>query len=325
MRALVTGATGFVGSHLVERLLAGGHEVTALVRSATRAQPFADRGVRLVVGDLANTTALAEATHDQELVYHVAALTGATDEAAFLAANRDGTARLLRAAEAAGGVQRFIHVSSGAAGGPAARGAPKRDAGDDRPVTMYGRSKLAAEAEVRPSPLAWTILRPGAVYGPRDTANFLAVFRAAQRFGIAPVFGDGSQELSLVHVADLAAACVAAATAPDAVRGIYYVNHPEALTSRALIAAIGREIGRDLTVVPLPHGLTRMALTVTGAWADLRNRPTILRADKVHEFTAPAWTGDPSPFIDATGWHPEFDLAAGLADTAAWYRREGLL
>lgn len=325
MRALVTGATGFVGSHVVDRLLARGHEITALVRSAERARPLADRGVRLVLGDLGDPAALQAATEGQEVVHHVAALTGATDEAAFLAANRDGTARLLRAAEAAGTVRRFVHVSSGAAGGPADRGTPKRDASNDQPVTMYGRSKLAAEAVVRPSALAWTILRPGAVYGPRDTANFLAVFRAAQRFGIAPVFGDGSQELSLIHVVDLAEACAAAGESATTAGGIYYVNHPEPLTSRDLVTAIGREVGRDIRIVPLPHGLTRAALSLTGAWAEFRNQPTILRADKVHEFTAPAWTGDPEPFMRDTGWQPGYDLDRGLADTAAWYRREGLL
>ncbi|MCB9517814.1 MAG: NAD-dependent epimerase/dehydratase family protein [Gemmatimonadales bacterium] len=325
MKALVTGATGFVGSHVVDRLLARGHEITALVRSAERARPLAERGVRLVIGDLGDEAALRAATEGQDVVHHVAALTGAVDEAAFLAANRDGTARLLRAAEAAGSVSRFVHVSSGAAGGPAALGTPKVDAGDDRPVTMYGRSKLAAESVVRDAALPWTILRPPAVYGPRDTANFLTVFRAAKRFGIAPIFGDGSQELSLIHVVDLANACVAAGESAGAVGGLYYVNHPEPVTSRELVTAIGREVGRDLTIVPLPHALTRLALRCTGAWAEFRRQPTILRADKVHEFTAPAWTGDPRPFMADTDWTATYDLARGLADTAAWYRNAGLL
>jgi nucleoside-diphosphate-sugar epimerase len=190
---------------------------------------------------------------------------------------------------------------------------------------MYGRSKLAAEAVVRQAPMEWTILRPPAVYGPRDVANFLSVFRAAQRLGIAPVFGDGSQQLSLVHVADLAAAAILAGEHGATPGNLYYINHPEIVTSRELVAAIGRELGRDLRVVPLPHWVTRNALRLTGAWARSLNRKTILHADKVHEFVQPAWTGDPQRFMTDTGWSPRFDLMRGLTDTAAWYRRERLL
>jgi nucleoside-diphosphate-sugar epimerase len=106
---------------------------------------------------------------------------------------------------------------------------------------------------------------------------------------------------------------------------MYYVNHPEVVTSRELVMAIGRELGRDLTVVPLPHWVTRNALRITGSWARIFNTKTILHADKVHEFVQPAWTGDPARFMLDTDWRPQFDLASGLSDTASWYRREGLL
>ena len=324
MRVMLTGATGFVGSHLVDRLLARGHEVTALVRSPRRAAPLAGRGVRLVEGDLADLDAIARATAGQQVIHHVAALTGAVDEAEFLATNRDGTARLLEAATAAG-ASRFVLVSSGAAGGPTRRGVPATGAHAAGPVTMYGRSKLAAEEVVTAGAIPWTVLRPPAVYGPRDTENFLAVFRAIRRFGMAPVFGDGSQELSLVHAVDLAEACALAGEREEATGRVYYVNHPEVVSSRELIRAIGRSIGRDPTVLPLPEWITRGVLTVTGGWAALRGQKTILRADKANEFYQEAWTGDPGAFIADTGWRPAYDLATGLADAVAWYRREGLL
>jgi nucleoside-diphosphate-sugar epimerase len=326
VKALITGATGFVGRHLATLLRDTGHEVTALVRSATRAAPLAERGVRLVHGDLAHDDALREAVRDQEVVFHLAALTGAVDEAEFLAANRDGTARLVEAA-LANGNPRMVLVSSAAAGGPSERDQPRRGDGDtmDAPVTAYGRSKLAGEQVVRRASLPWIILRPPAVYGPGDLANFLTVFRAAKRFGIAPVFGDGTQQVSLIHVADLASAALAAAEHDAALGRTWYVNHPEILTTRDLVRAIGREVGRDLTVVPLPQWATRAALTVTGAWAAAWRTRSILRADKAHEFGASAWTGDPTPFSEATGWQAVFDHRRGFADTAAWYRAQGLL
>jgi nucleoside-diphosphate-sugar epimerase len=326
MKALVTGATGFVGSHLVGALLDAGHEVTALVRSRARAERLLRPGakVHLVLGDLANPRALAEATRDQDVIVHAAALTGAVNEAEFLAANREGTRNLVEAA-AAGGAPHVVLISSAAAGGPSRPGVPRTGREEvDAPLTAYGRSKLASEMVLREASLPWTILRPPTVYGPGDTTNFLAVFRAAKRLGIAPVFGDGSQQLSLVHARDLASAAIAAMS-PEARSTIWYVNHPEVLTSRELVRAIGQEVGRPLRVVPLPHAMTRAALAVTGAWARALRTRSILRPDKAHEFAAPAWTGDPAPFTAATGWEAEFDHRRGLADTAAWYRAQGLL
>ena len=325
MKALVTGATGFVGSHLVDQLLARGDQVSALVRSPSRAAPLAARGVRLITGDLAATEALADAAAGQDVVYHSAALTGARNEAEFLLANRDGTGAVLAAAMAAN-VPRFVHISSAAAGGPSAPGVPRTGAeATDLPVTMYGRSKLAAELLVRGATLHWTILRPPAVYGPRDTTNFLDVFRTAKRLGVAPVFGDGSQQLSLVHVHDLAAAAILAAERDATIGKVYYATHPEVVSSRQLVLAIGREVGRDLRIVSLPHWVTRNALRVTGGWARLFNTKTILHADKVHEFVQPAWTGDPSRFMADSGWQPQFDMVRGLHDAAEWYRTKGLL
>ena len=324
MRALVTGATGFVGGHLVDRLLERGDSVTALVRSPARAGGAAARGVRLVQGDLANLEALREAAQDQDVVYHVAALTGAVDEAEFMAVNRDGTANLVRAVVAAGGTRRFVLVSSMAAGGPARRGVPRNAADHDLPVTMYGRSKLASEQVLRDERVSWTILRPPTVYGPRDRDNLLAVFKAA-RLGIAPVFGDGSMELSIIHVVDLIDAIVRAGTIEGLDGRLFYVNHPEVTTSAALVRAIGREMGRDVRLLPIPEWMARAALRATGMWASALRHKTILRADKANEFYQEAWTGDAAPFIAATGWQPQWPLQRGLGDTAAWYRQHGWL
>jgi|CXWL01.1.fsa_nt_gi nucleoside-diphosphate-sugar epimerase len=325
MRALVTGATGFVGGHLIDRLLARGDTVTALVRSPAKAADLATRGVRLVRGDLGDHAALREATQAQDVIYHVAALTGAVDEAEFLTANRDGTANIVQAALAGGGAPRFVLVSSMAAGGPATRGQPKTADGRDTPVTMYGRSKLASELVVRGTSLPWVIIRPPTVYGPRDRDNLITVFKAA-RLGIAPVFGDGSMEVSIVHVEDLADALVLAGTAGDAVLGqTYYANHPQVLSSADLVREIGRSMGRGVSLLPIPEWAARVALTATGAWAAALRRKTILRADKANEFYQAAWTGDAAPFIAATGWQPRFDAARGLAQTHEWYRQAGWL
>ncbi len=258
------------------------------------------------------------------MVYHAAALTGAVDEAEFTSANRDGTANLARACISSGGQQRFVLVSSMAAGGPAQRGMPRTEDGQNRPVTMYGRSKLAAERALRDEALEWTILRPPTVYGPRDRDNLLAVFRAT-RLGFAPVFGDGSMELSLIHVVDLAAAILAAGTLPGLAGGLFYVNHPETVTSADLVRTIGRSLGHEVRLLPVPEWLARGLLTVSGMTAALLRHKTILRADKANEFYQQAWTADPTAFMTATGWTATFDMPSGIRDTAAWYRANGWL
>jgi nucleoside-diphosphate-sugar epimerase len=321
VKVLVTGATGFVGGHLVQRLLARGDQVTALVRSTARAAPLAARGVTLVEGNLANTAALHRATTDQDIVYHAAAVLGASTEAELMAANHDGTRRLAEACVAAGRAARFVMVSSMAAGGPAQPGAPKRGAGDDRPVTMYGRSKLAAEVALREMPLRWTVLRPSVVYGPGDREGLLPLFKAA-RWGIAPMFGDGSMEVSLVHVGDLADALVLAGVAPHLESQVYYINHPEVLTGRGISQAVGLAMGKSVWLVPLPEWAAQATLQITGLWADLTRQKSILHPDKIHEFYQPAWTADPTPFMHATAWMPQWDLTHGLDDTMRWYRAE---
>ena len=324
MRFFLTGSTGFVGGHIVDQLLAAGHQVTALVRSPARAAGFAERGVRLVRGDLHDLAALAGGAADAEVVLHVAALTGAVDEAEFLAANRDGTANVLRASAQSPKRPRLVYVSSMAAGGPSRRGAPKRDAADDHPVTMYGRSKLAGEQVLRASDHPWVILRPPTVYGPRDQDNLLTVFKAA-RTGFAPVFGDGSMELSAIYVEDLAAATIRAALAEGVTGGTFYVNHPEVVTSAELVRGIARTMGREVRLVGIPEPVARGILTLTGGFAALFRRKTILRADKANEFYQEAWTGDPAPFTALSGWRAATDLRTGLERTWAFYQTAGWL
>jgi nucleoside-diphosphate-sugar epimerase len=189
---------------------------------------------------------------------------------------------------------------------------------------MYGRSKLAGEAVLRASTHPWVILRPPTVYGPRDRDNLLTVFKAAQ-VGVAPVFGDGSMELSAIYVADLAAACIAAATSDRALGGTFYVNHPEVVTSGELVRRIGRTMGREVRLIGIPEVVARGILTVTGGFAAAFKRKTILRADKANEFYQEAWTGDPAPFTAATGWSARTDLTTGLSETYRSYKDAGWL
>lgn len=322
MKALVTGATGFVGSHLVEALVRRGDAVTALVRSPGKATLLNSLDIRQVKGDLHDQAALSAAVAGQDVIYHVAGLIAARSEAEFLHGNRDGTANLLAAATPSGTSPRFVLVSSMAAGGPSPRGVPLDGTQPSRPVTQYGRSKLAGEEVVRSSSLPWTIVRPPMVYGPRDH-EVLKVFKLAG--ALTPVFGDGSQELSAVYGPDLAEALIAAGTAPATMGRIYYACHPEVFQSGDFVRRIGALRGKRVRIVPLPRWLAVSALSITGIAARLAGKATILTPDKAHEFFQPAWTGDPAPLIRDAGWQPAHDLDAGLKATADWYQAQGWL
>jgi len=319
VKALVTGGTGFVGSHLIDALLKRGDEVTALVRTPAKAARLADRGVRLVRGDLDALDALREAAAGTDVIYHVAGVVAARNDAEFLQANRDGTANLLAAARASGS-PRFVLVSSMAAAGPAARAVPLVGGEPPRPVTAYGRSKLAGEEVVRSGPLPWVILRPPMVYGPRD-AEVLKLFKMA-KWGIAPVFGKGDQELSAIFGPDLAEALIAAGTSANTLGKTYLPCHPEVFTSGAFARQIGAAVGRDVLVLSVPELIGRGLLAAIGGAAKLTGTASVLSSEKADEFFEAAWTGSPAELIADTGWRPSTDMARGLAETMAWYRAE---
>jgi nucleoside-diphosphate-sugar epimerase len=322
MRAMVTGATGFVGSHLAEALRRRGDDVTALARSARKAQPLTALGVSVVAGDLHDVAALQRAMVSQDVVYHVAGLVAARNEAEFLRANLGGTENVVAAMKVAG-VSRLVLVSSLAAAGPAPRGAPLLGDEPPRPVTAYGRSKLAAEQTVRRSGLSWSIVRPPIVYGPRDR-EILKVFRLA-RLRIAPVFGDGAQELVAVHAGDLAIALIAVASNQATTGRTYTACHPEVFTSAEFGVAVATAMGLSVATLRVPHVVGRVVLSLTEAAAKLAGQSTILTTDKANEFFQPAWTGDPGPLTRDTGWRAEYDLKSGLTDTYHWYREAGWL
>jgi dihydroflavonol-4-reductase len=323
VRAFVTGGTGFVGAHLVQALRARGDAVACLVRTPTKARALGwPADVTLVAGDLYDRAALQAGCRGADVVYHVAGRIHARSARDFLAANRDGTARVLEAATVHT-PGRFVYVSSLAVGGPTDVGHPIDERRPPAPVSDYGRSKLAAEEAVRSAPIPWTIVRPPVVYGEWDRET-LRLFRLAAA-GWGAVIGDGTQELSVIYAGDLAAALLAVAASPHTQGQVYYITHPVTTTTRELVALVGGAVGSNPRVVRIPGPLARSGLWAVGSLANLMGRSTVLSADKAHELLAPAWTCSGEAFTRDTGWQATTDLETGLARTAAWYRVEGWL
>jgi dihydroflavonol-4-reductase len=324
VRVFVTGATGFVGTHVVAALHGRGHSVTCLIRDPQKAERvFTSPLPACIRGDLDDPQTLRDGCADADAVVHLAGLTAARSRAELFAVNTGGTRALADAAQAADGtLQRFIYVSSLAAAGPAPNGGALTGTEEARPVSDYGRSKLGGEEPVRRLPMAWTILRPPAVYGPRDR-EFLRLFHVAGR-GVTPIFGDGSERLSMVFAADLADAIVACVDGAAAT-GIYYPAHREITTTRTLVAGIAAALGARSRVIAIPRAVVRPLFWLAGTAARAAGRTTLLSIDKANEILAGDWTCTPARLESATGWEARTDLAAGLRQTAEWYRAAGWL
>lgn len=331
MRAFVTGGTGFVGSRLVEVLLERGHDVVCLVRSTAKLnRRFPLEPPEIVEGDLADRDALSKGCDGAQVIFHSAGLTAARHRDEFFAVNAEATRRIGEvAAEVTPDLQRFVYVSSQAAAGPSKRGTPKKESDPAEPVSDYGRSKLAGEKAARECGLPFTVLRPSSVYGQHDKA-FLTVFKAA-RLGIMPTFGDGKQQLSLVHVDDLVEA-VLGALSPTATGKTYFVCHPEVTDATELargvyLAVRGRDGESEASpiIIRIPDWIARGALHITGGVAGFAGKATLLSPDKANEFLADAWTCSPQAIRNDTGWEAKISLNDGLRDTARWYEEHDWL
>ena len=226
----LTGGTGFVGSHVAHALLAAGYRVRALARRPENPGWLKGTRAELVKGDVRDAATLPALIEGASAVVHVAGKTSARNDAEYMASNAAGSANVAAAVRKSAPGAHVVLVSSQAAGGPSLNGAPVRAADPPHPVSAYGRSKLAGEEAVRNEPgLAFTILRPSAVYGPRETA-IRDLFVAASR-GFVPVLAGGTQRIQMVYAGDAARAVLGALERGG--RGeTFFVAHPEVLEYR---------------------------------------------------------------------------------------------
>lgn len=297
MTIAITGATGFVGQTLIERARRKGLELRALARREQEPVP----GVEWVRGDLANREALRQLVRGAEAVIHVAGVVNAPDPASFEEGNVVGTMNVVQAAGAEG-VPRFIHVSSLAAREPG--------------LSAYGASKARAEKVVRSSGLDWTLVRPPAIFGPRDRELF-ELFRAA-KWGIVPMPPEG--RVSVIHVADLAELLIALVRqGEDVTHRVFEVDDGRAGGWRhvELARAIGTAMHKRVWA---PH-LSRGALDFFSRIDCLLRRDRAkLRPDRVKYMCHPDWVANPASKVPVGRWLPKVDTPIGLLATAQWYR-----
>ena len=326
MRVLVTGGTGFIGSHLVEALLARGHEVRCLVRDARRLGWLAKcPSVTIVQGGLGEPRSLREGMRGVDQVYHVAGLTRARAAGEFSRVNGEGTRQLaLACLEAPRGPRRFVHLSSLAAVGPMPTATACAEDASPRPVSPYGLSKLQGEAAVLAlrDRLHVTVLRPPVVYGPRDR-GVLEVARWVAR-GLLPMPGGPPRILSLCHVEDLVTALVTAGEAKVPSGEIFHVAGEGAFTWEQVGDALGEALGAPPRPVRVPVPILLALAMGADAWAWIAGRPGYLSRGKVRE-AAGHWLCDTGKARRVLGVVPCVGLRTGAAATVRWYREAGWL
>jgi len=333
-RALVTGGSGLIGSHLVEHLLSEGDEVRVLLRDAGRRGWLNTKTVEVVSGDVADSRALDRAVQGTDVVYHVAGRTLSFSEDGFNQVNQAGTANVAAACARRTSPPVLVAVSSLAAAGPSLPGRLRVEADRPAPITAYGRSKLRGEEALRnynyASQMPITIIRPPGVFGPRER-YLLRLFKLVSRGWYATI-GTGALEISLVEVRDLVAGLRLAASrgrrlavAPDEPStGVYFLAQPEHPTLDALAALVARALDRPVprpirVPVPVAWGLAAVAEVA----ARVRRQPGYVCFDKVREALAGCWTCSSERAERELGARSRHDLAEGLRQTAVWYRDHG--
>jgi len=318
---LITGASGFIGGRLRDALLDAGTDVVALRR---RGSPEPKRGRSAVVEyeDRDGLRRLIERERPT-YVFHVAGATKGVTYADFHRANVMPTQNLLDALRAAHpDVRRFVHVSSLASYGPSTRLTPHTEASPRRPIEFYGQSKLAAEevVEAAGDAIAWTIVRPGGVYGPGDL-DYFELFKSVER-GLNVFFGNRDRWFSAVYVDDLLRAILDGA-ASDKARGKgYFVCDGAPITWGMFQDHLVRASGRKVLTLDLPEILVDVAATFGELATRVDGKPRLFNKQKALMGAQEAWTCRHEALAADIGYAPEVEVAEGVRRALDWYRAE---
>jgi nucleoside-diphosphate-sugar epimerase len=306
MRVAVTGAGGFIGSHLLAALAARGDEPVRIAR------PF-------------DLDALSGLFKNVDAIVHLAGVVSAVHRQDFFTANVDATAVIAAAARTASAP--LVHISSLAAAGPAAASAPRSENDASQPITAYGESKLEGERVVRSNAgLRWIILRPGVVYGPGDRA-LLPLFRYA-RLGMLPLVGNDETAYTFIYIDDTVRAILAAV---DDLRQesrageTIFLGHARPVGTRRLLETIRTTLGSSAPLVRVPRPLTRVAAAFGDAAGLLTGRPATINSRRFVEIYSQGFVCRVDRLRERLGIEAAVDLPEGLARSARWYREQGWL
>ncbi len=322
-KIFITGSTGFIGSHLVEFLIKQGHHVKCLVRKHSNNKWLKDLPVEYIYGDLFDVEVLRKGVSDVDYIYHIAGVTASKTKKGYFLGNQIATRNLLIAAEANSNLKRFVFAGSLTAVGPSTDGKAVNEESKPKPITTYGKSKLAAEKEVLSfqNKIPFTIVRIPAVYGPRDTAT-LDFFKSVNS-GIVPLVGFKSKYVNILHVNDVVDGLILAAEHLDAAGKIYFIGSEKAYTWEEIGRVTQKIIQRKTIKVRIPEFVVILVTAIYSLINFFSRKPSVLNFEKSKDMIADAWICDISKAQKELGFMPKVSLEDGINETFKWYKKVG--
>ena len=322
---LVTGGTGFIGSHLVAKLSDKGVHVRCLVQETSNRDYLDKYNIEYIFGDLTNADSLHSAIQGIDTIFHLAGRVRSQNEDEFYKVNVTGTVNLLKAIVTSHiKLNRFVFVSSLAAAGPSPDGKPVTESDMSHPISPYGVSKLAAEDAVMAfsSHIPITIVRPPIVYGPRDLGVF-EIFQMVQSH-IKPVLGWLKRYASIIYVDDLVEALFLTVESEKSDGEIYFFASG-CVSWQDLNNTIAHVLNKKAVTVHIPITLLMIVIFFIEVICKIRGKTPIVNMIKIRELKQRFWICDSSKAESKLGYLSKIPLDEGLRKTAEWYKREGWL
>lgn len=326
MRVLITGATGFIGSHLTEELHKKRYQIRCLVRKASNLEWIKHLPIEYVESDYFNPESLKQAVRDVDYIYHSAGVTKAKTKAEYFRGNQIATKYLLQAVRDFNpNIKRFIHVSSQAAVGPSLNGIPIDENTRFRPITTYGISKMEAEKEClkHMDQLPITIVRPPAVYGPRDRDIF--EFFSTLSKGLQPMIGFKDTYVSLIHVKDLVAGIILAGENPRGVGQTYFISSERYYNWKDIGGLSAPILNKKVLRIRIPKPVMYLISAAAEFFSLFSSKPALLNLEKARDIVQEAWTCSIEKAKRELGFKESLNIEEGIRDTVRWYREHGWL
>lgn len=320
-KVLITGASGFIGFHLIEAALEKNMDVYAGVRKSSDISHLTHLPISFIYLDLSSSNSLFEEMREKRYDYiiHAAGITRAKTEIQYNIVNADYTFNLALAVQhSAIPIKKFVYISSLAALGPLDNVNEEIDESTiPRPVTGYGKSKLLSEAKLQGLTMPLVILRPTAIYGPRDT-NIFIMFKSIKK-GFDPYIGKIDQRLSFIYVKDVATATINALTGPN--NGAYNLSDGNSYSRYALANYVKLFMKKKTIKFHLPHGLVKILAITLETTGRIFNKIPVINEDKLNELTGKNWVCSIEKAKRELGFKPVYNLEAGVKESLEWYKK----
>jgi dihydroflavonol-4-reductase len=326
MKVLITGGSGFIGSHLLERLLNHKYHIKCLVRENSDLRWIKNLPVEFVYGDVCDFNSLLPIVQNVDYIYHLGGILRTNTESEYFHVNYEGTKNLLTAcSQLNSNLKRFIYISSQAAAGPSVDGIPLTENDPPQPISCYGKSKQLAELAVLEFQKFFpvTIIRPPVVYGPRDD-DTLEVFKYI-KFRIKPLIGNQEKIINLIHVHDLVRGIQLAAEHSKAENQIFFIANSKGYSWTEVEDAIAQVMERKAMTIRFPEFVLDVAASLSEQVAIIFKNSAIINRDKAAEMKQSYWIVDTSKIEQQLGFISEIPLQQGLKETYNWYRMHGWL